>query len=226
MIQDLSLRVISPMLNLILCDFSQPKVVFLGIGIENIHGDVRFTHFWNNCSICTISHINSTILSWIASDQRFGSFEGMNVVFKGRHHVIFVELRNPMEKSVQETSWISIECFTYTVNWHMVVDELYFILVGFKRVNHEFLLVSKIAKFFTHRIHACIQNQVPSNGHYRRWSWTWFFVLIGQGPFRWRDHRDFFSNVGGSKCERRGLCWRQWCWRREVHWVRHRGYRQ
>ena len=206
MIQNLSFWVISPMLNLILCDFCQPEVVFLGIGIKNIHRYIGFTHLLNNRSICTVSHVNCTVLGWIASNQGFSPLEGMNVVFKGCHHMVFVELWNPMEKSVQETRRIAIKCFTYTVNWHMVVDKLYFILVGFKRVNHELLLVSKITKNLTHQIHAYTQNQVPSNGHYRKWSWTWSFALREQGPFLWHDRRDFFRNVGGSKCGRRGLC--------------------
>ena len=186
MIQNLSFWVISPVLNLILCDFCQPEVVFLGIRIENIHSYVRFTHFLNNRSICTVSHINSTILSWIASDQGFSSFEGMNMILKGCHYVIFVELWNPMEKSVQETSWISIESFTYTVNWHMVVDKLDFIFVGFKRVDHKFFLVSKI------RIILPIKSMHVSRIKCQVMDVTEGEVEHGSSLGQWRD---FFNDV-------------------------------
>ena len=46
--------------------------------------------------------------------------------------MVLVKLRNPVEKSIQETSWIAVECLTYTVNWNVVVDELDLIFVGLK----------------------------------------------------------------------------------------------
>ena len=66
----------------------------------------------------------------------------MNMIFKRCHHMIFVKLWYPMNNWRQLTGWISVKSFTNTVDWNMIIDELYFIFIGFKRVNHKLLLVA------------------------------------------------------------------------------------
>ncbi len=162
--------IVRPVLNFIFCYLSQPKVIHLSISIENLHRHIRLTHLWNYCSVSSISHVNSTKLRGIASHQRFCSLEWMNMIFKRCHHMVLVELRNPVEKSIQETSWIAVKCLTYTVNWNVVVNELDLIFVSFKWINQEFLLIPTIKISYTRRIRACIQSLTPRNVRFRKWN--------------------------------------------------------
>jgi hypothetical protein len=68
MINHLSMRIISPMLNLILSNFSQPKIVLFSKTIEYINSNIRFTKFRNNSTICTIADVNGTKLFWSITD--------------------------------------------------------------------------------------------------------------------------------------------------------------
>ncbi len=169
-IDNVSCWIVGPVFNLIFCYLCEPEVVHFGISIENIHRHIRLTHLWNDCSISSISHVNSTKLSGVASYQRFCSFEWMNMILKRCHHMVLIELRNPVEKSIQETSRIAVECLADAVNRNMVVNELDFIFVCLERINHEFLLIPAIIINFTRRIRACSQNPVLSNGRFRKWN--------------------------------------------------------
>lgn len=55
MVHNYTLIIISPMLNFVLCDFSQPKIVFLGKGIKYVDSCIRSAHLLNNRTISSIS---------------------------------------------------------------------------------------------------------------------------------------------------------------------------
>lgn len=75
MVHNYTLIIISPMFNFIFCYLSQPKIVFLSKGIKYVNSCVRCAHLHNNCTISSISHINCSKLSWIATDEGFCSFK-------------------------------------------------------------------------------------------------------------------------------------------------------
>lgn len=156
------------MFNFILCYFTQPKVVLLCKCIKNVNSSVRTANLFNNCSICTISHINCSELCWIASHQWFGSFKRMNMILKWCHDMIFIELRNPVEQCKQETSWILIKSLAYTVNWDMIINKFNFISVCFKWINHELFLITKLKIKITHRNLAYNQSLKRCNECYQK----------------------------------------------------------
>lgn len=158
------------MLNLILCYFSQPKIVSLSVCSKYLHCCIWFTHLFYNCTICSISHVYCSELCWIAANKGFCSLKRVDMILKWCHYVIFVELWNPMEQGIQKSSWILIESFANTVNWNVIIDKFYLLFVCFKRVNHELFLITKINKKITHRIHVSSQSLKLRNEHYQMWN--------------------------------------------------------
>ena len=100
MVHNYTLIIVSPMLNFIFSYLSQPKIVFFSESIKYVNSCIWCAHLQNNCTISSISHINCSKLSWIATNEWFCSLEWMNVVFKWSHYMIFIELRNPMEQGI------------------------------------------------------------------------------------------------------------------------------
>lgn len=135
--------VICPVLYFILCNLSQPKIIFLGKSIKNVNSHVWLAHLWNYCSVCTIPEINCSKFCWIASHQRFCPFKGMHMIFEWCHNMIFIKLRYPVKQSIQESGWIMVKCLTHTVDRNMIVNKFNLISVSLKWIDHEFLLVSK-----------------------------------------------------------------------------------
>lgn len=145
-VHNVTLWIISPVLNFIACYLGKPNVVLLRKGIEYIQTRIWITHLWNNCAIGSISHIDCTILFRITSNQWFCSFKGMYMVFKDCHYFVFVEIRYPMEQSIQKSLRTLVEPLTDTIDWNMIINKLKFVFVRFEGVYHKAFLISKLLK--------------------------------------------------------------------------------
>jgi hypothetical protein len=66
----------------------------------------------------------------------------MNVVLKDCHHSVFIEKRNPVEKSVEKPFWIFIKSFANTINRNVIVDKFDLIFVCLKSLPHKLFLES------------------------------------------------------------------------------------
>jgi len=100
-------------LNAISIDLTKPHVIASPERIKDFKSNVRFTHLGDQGSICTISHIDRSVLFWSVSDQRFGTLEGVNMVLKNCHYFVFVEVGNPMKQGIEITGRISIESLAH-----------------------------------------------------------------------------------------------------------------
>lgn len=66
----------------------------------------------------------------------------MHMIFKGCHYFVLIEIRDPMEQSVQVTSRVPIERLTSRIYRNMIVDKLNLISILFESIDHIIFLIS------------------------------------------------------------------------------------
>lgn len=74
------------------------------------------------------------------------------MVFENCHHFILIEVRYPVEKSIQIASRILVKSLTGRIYRHVVIDEFDFIEILFPLIYHEaFLVTELIVKYPSNR---------------------------------------------------------------------------
>ena len=106
------------------------------------------THLADESSIGSVPQIDGSVFGWRIASHGFGSFEGVNVVFKNSHNFIFIEVRNPVKEGEEKPFGIAVEFFADAVDGDVIIDEFNFIFVAFKRVNQKLLLISSLRYFY------------------------------------------------------------------------------
>lgn len=64
------------------------------------------------------------------------------MIFEDSHYFVFIEVRDPMEESVEVSSGISIEGLADRIDRHMVVGKFDFVSIVFECLDHVILLVA------------------------------------------------------------------------------------
>lgn len=128
------------MINFIFPDFTHPHIILIFVHCKNVHRRVSLTEKSQNCSISSVSHIHCPVLGKLAALYGFGSFEGMNMIFKDCHYFVFIEKWDPMEQSIQEPFWIFVKSLADTIDRDMVVDKFNLIFACLECLPHELLL--------------------------------------------------------------------------------------
>ena len=82
----------------IIVDLRVPEIVWFREGFEYAKGGIGVAQLWDEGPIRAVAHVDSSFLSGWASNQRFGSFEGVNMVLEGSHYFILIEVGNPVEE--------------------------------------------------------------------------------------------------------------------------------
>lgn len=95
--------------NLVTIDLAEPHVIALAVGVKDINCDIGVTHLSDYGSKSSVSNIHSSIFFGSITDKRFSALKSMYVVLEDSHNFIFIEVRNPVEKSIEITCWISVE---------------------------------------------------------------------------------------------------------------------
>ena len=101
--------IVGDMFNSVLIDGTQPKIIALAVGFEDIYCYIGFAHLGYEGSVCSISYIHCSVLAGLVADHRFGSFEGMYVILEDGHNFEFIEVGHPVEESVEVSGGISVE---------------------------------------------------------------------------------------------------------------------
>jgi hypothetical protein len=127
--------------HLVTVNLTKPHIVALAVRVEDIHCDIRITHLAYYCSKCSITHVNSSVFFWGIAHQWFCTLKGVDVVFKNSHHFILIEVRHPMEKSIEVPGWITVEGLADGVNGNVVANKFKLILIVLEGINHEVFLI-------------------------------------------------------------------------------------
>jgi hypothetical protein len=90
--------------------FAVPHVVIGAVFGKYIHCYVRQAHLVCNCTIGTIAYVDGAVLFRGIADEGFSSLERVHVIFKDGHYFVLIEVRYPMEESIQITGRIPVKC--------------------------------------------------------------------------------------------------------------------
>ena len=68
----------------------------------------------------------------------------MNVILKDSHHLVLIEVWDPVEQGVEVPLIVSVETLAAGVDRHMIMDEFCFLGGHLQKVNQEVFLPSKL----------------------------------------------------------------------------------
>lgn len=142
------MTVVCDMHDLVLVNFAEPHVVALAIRVENVHCNVWSAHFADYSAICSVSDIDSSVLSWSVADKWLCALESMHMVLKNGHYFVLVKVRHPVEESIEVSCWISIKCLTNRVDGYMIANKLELVLIVLEGIYHEILLVTRLMQMY------------------------------------------------------------------------------
>lgn len=130
------------MLKFIWENLSDPEIVPLSHCFKDIYLLVESTSWIRNSSVRTISQVNCTIstLSRIVSEKRFRSFEGVYVIFVGGDDSVSIEVWNPVEYRLKDSSSSLINIGANAIDRNMVVNEFIVVRIFLEPFNQKGLL--------------------------------------------------------------------------------------
>jgi len=132
--------------HLVLEYLAVPHVITLAVRVKDIHCYVWLTCLSYYRAVCSISHVDCTILFRCVAYEWFSSLKRVHVILKNCHDFVLIEVRYPVEESIEITGRIFVKGLAHRVYWYVVVNKFNFVSILLPFLQHETLLITKLMK--------------------------------------------------------------------------------